>query len=82
MLCLAATRIFAWLVLFCRSSAAKEVEILILRHEVAILRRQGLGHRAAYTVVGGRAAGDQRSGPALDLGRNAPYLSARAQTAE
>ncbi|MFD8007497.1 integrase [Streptomyces mirabilis] len=40
MLYLIATRIFAWLVLLSRSSAAKEVEILILRHEVAILRRQ------------------------------------------
>ncbi|MFF4731067.1 integrase [Streptomyces mirabilis] len=40
MLYLIATRIFAWPVLLSRSSAAKEVEILILRHEVAILRRQ------------------------------------------
>ncbi|WP_329374865.1 integrase [Streptomyces sp. NBC_01483] len=40
MLYLIATRIFAWLVLLSRSSAAKEAEILILRHEVAILRRQ------------------------------------------
>ncbi|MEU1630525.1 hypothetical protein ABZ746_35625 [Streptomyces sp. NPDC020096] len=33
-------RIFAWLVLLSRSSAAKNVEILILRHEFAVLRRQ------------------------------------------
>jgi hypothetical protein len=37
---LLASRIFAWLVLLARSSAAKNVEILILRHEVAVLRRQ------------------------------------------
>ena len=37
---LLATRIFAWLVLLTRSSAAKEAEILILRHELAVLRRQ------------------------------------------
>ncbi|MGW7008844.1 IS3 family transposase, partial [Streptomyces sp. NPDC054933] len=33
-------RIFAWLVPLSRSSAAKNVEILILRHELAVLRRQ------------------------------------------
>jgi len=40
MLYLLITRIFAWLVLLARSSAAKDVEILILRHEVAVLCRQ------------------------------------------
>jgi hypothetical protein len=40
MLSLIATRIFAWLALLARSSAAKDVEILILRHEAAVLRRQ------------------------------------------
>ena len=32
-------RILAWLVLLARSSAAKDAEILVLRHEVAVLRR-------------------------------------------
>jgi putative transposase len=32
-------RLASWLVLFARSSAAKDVEILVLRHEVAVLRR-------------------------------------------
>jgi putative transposase len=40
LLYLAITRIFAWLVLLSRSTAAKNAEILILRHEVALLRRQ------------------------------------------
>jgi putative transposase len=40
MIYLLATRIFAWLVLLCRSSATKNAEILLLRHEVAVLRRQ------------------------------------------
>jgi putative transposase len=37
---LAVSRVFAWLVLLIRSDASKDVEILVLRHEVAVLRRQ------------------------------------------
>src|SRR3954452_364841 len=32
-------RVLSWLVLLARSGAAKDVEILVLRHEVAVLRR-------------------------------------------
>jgi hypothetical protein len=37
---LAALRVFGWLALFARSDRAKDAEILILRHQVAVLQRQ------------------------------------------
>jgi len=37
---LAVLRVFSWLALLTRSDRAKDVELLILRHQVAVLQRQ------------------------------------------
>ena len=43
------TRVLSWLALLARSDAAKDIEILVLRHEVAVLRRRN--PRPALTWV-------------------------------
>lgn len=57
-------RLFGWLGLLTRSAAAKEVEILILRHEVALLRRVG-----AELVIHG---GDLQERWAVFIGHDRP----------
>jgi len=38
-------RLTGWMVLLARSSASKDAELLVLRQEIAVLRRQNLGPR-------------------------------------
>ena len=46
---LALARVLSWLALLARSDTAKDIEILVLRHEVAVLRRHN--PRPALTWV-------------------------------
>jgi putative transposase len=42
------SRVLSWLALLARSDAAKDVEILVLRHEVAVLRRNNPHPRMSW----------------------------------
>ena len=46
-------RLCGWLILLSRSSASKDAELLVLRHEVAVLRRtiRGVGSTADRAVM-------------------------------
>jgi hypothetical protein len=41
-------RLLGWLVLLARSDGSKEAEILVLRHQLAVLRRQVARHRPSW----------------------------------
>jgi hypothetical protein len=57
-------RLFGWLVLLSRSQASKEVEIMVLRHEVMVLRRQVARPRPGWSV---RCRGAGYGGPRRSL---------------
>ena len=46
-------RVFGWLVLLGRGQASKYAEIMLLRHEVSILRRQVTPGRSRTGLTGG-----------------------------
>ena len=48
LLYLVTIRVFGWLVLLGRSQASKDTEILVLRHEVRVLRRQVHHHHELH----------------------------------
>jgi hypothetical protein len=63
-------RVLSWLALLARSDAAKDVEILVLRHEVAVLRRNNPRPRMSWldrtcgvpeVVPGSLTSGDRAS---------------------
>src|ERR1700728_1566339 len=62
---LAALRVFGWLALLARSDRAKDAEILILRHQVAVLQRQVAvprlsgAHRAVLAALARLLPGNQ-----------------------
>jgi putative transposase len=45
--------VLSWFVLLARSSASKDVEIVVLRHEVAVLRRASPKPRLDWAGTGG-----------------------------
>ena len=65
---LALTRVLSWLALLARSDAAKDMEILVLRHEVTVLRRHHPHPRLTWLD---RACGVPELGHAADQRRSA-----------
>jgi putative transposase len=49
---LAVVRVFGWIALLARSDTAKDAEILVLRHQLAMLQRQLKSPRVSWTDRG------------------------------
>jgi putative transposase len=62
-------RLCGWLVLLGRSSASKDAELLVLRHEVAVLRRTSPRPRLDWADRAVLAALNQHLPPRLQIHR-------------
>jgi hypothetical protein len=82
MLYLMFVRLTGWLALLARSAASKDAEVLMLRHEVAVLRRQNPSQkldwadRAVLAALAWQFPGPLGAGEAGHAGRAAALASA------
>ena len=79
--CLAVLRVFGWLALLARSDRAKDAEIRILRHQVAVLQRQvktprlSWADRAVLAALARLLPGSELRQLQLDRIRRQPVLA-------